>query len=290
VNAATPTRFRVVSVEDGMMLRQLLSKRLAVPPAVAAEIVRAGGVYVGPVRMCVPSLRVSEGERVTVYRAAAEVQPLRPEDLRVVWRDESCVIVDKPHGVPAAATKAASRGTLAHALVQRLEREGVLRPYVGLVHPLAAAAAGLCLFTVRGQATESVFPAFAATAVARTARVRLAGKLAAAVTECAAPLARTPSGAWRLARPGERAPVAHTTRFTRVAELGDETLADVPLGRADGETLRLHAAALGAPLVGDEDGSAALCLCIESLVFTHPRTGAEVAAAAELPRWADPGA
>jgi hypothetical protein len=66
-SANGPVRFRVVGIEDGMMLRQLLGKRLKVTPAIAAEIVRAGGAYVGPVRMCVPTVRVTEGERVTVY-------------------------------------------------------------------------------------------------------------------------------------------------------------------------------------------------------------------------------
>lgn len=92
--STTPIRFRVVSIEDGMLLRQLLCKRLHVSPAIAAEIVRAGGVYVGSVRLCVPTVRVSEGERVTVYRTSAEVAPLDPGTLRLLYRDEACVIVD----------------------------------------------------------------------------------------------------------------------------------------------------------------------------------------------------
>ncbi len=45
--SAGPVRFRVVGIEDGMMLRQLLGKRLKLPPAAAAEIVRAGGRTLG---------------------------------------------------------------------------------------------------------------------------------------------------------------------------------------------------------------------------------------------------
>lgn len=214
--SASPIRFRVVSIEDGMMLRQLLCKRLHVPPAAAAELVRAGGVYVGPVRLCVPTLRVTEGERVTVYRAAAAARPLEPAALRLLHRDESCVIVDKPHGVPAAATRAASRGTLAQALVQRLAQEGVQRPYVGLVHALPAAAAGVVLYTIRGQTTESFFKDFAALPMLRRYRVRLRGRMAAAMLECAAPLRHTPAGAWRLARDGETDTVPARTSFRRL--------------------------------------------------------------------------
>ncbi|MBA3546536.1 MAG: hypothetical protein H0T76_08645 [Nannocystis sp.] len=292
--STTPIRFRVVSIEDGMLLRQLLCKRLHVSPAIAAEIVRAGGVYVGAVRLCVPTVRVSEGERVTVYRTSAEVAPLDPGTLRLLYRDEACVIVDKPHATPAVATRAANRGTLAHALVQRLTQEGVLRPYVGLVHALPPAAAGLALYTIRGQATESFYQDFAALPMERSYRVRLRGCFPGPSIECTAPLGQTPAGTWRLApsrvsgEPREpRAPVMAHTRFVKLAELEEETLVSVELTAPSWEAIRLHAVALGLPLVGDgpqETGT--LCLLAHTLAFTHPHSGALVQARASLPAWA----
>jgi 23S rRNA-/tRNA-specific pseudouridylate synthase len=289
--STTPIRFRVVSIEDGMLLRQLLCKRLHVPPAIAAEMVRAGGVYVGSVRICVPTVRVSEGERVTVYRAAAEIAPLEPGALRLLHRDEACVIVDKPHGTPAVATRAANRGTLAQALVQRLTQEGVMRPYVGLVHPLPAGAAGLALYTIRGQATESFYQDFAALPMQRGYRVRLRGCFPGSSIECNAPLGQTPTGTWRLA-PGHvrgepRAPVMAHTRFVKLAELEEETLVSVELTAPTWEAIRLHAVALGLPLVGDgPQETGILCLLAHTLAFTHPHTGVAVQARATLPAWA----
>lgn len=282
-----PTRFRVVGVEDGMTLRQLLAKRLGVGPAIAAELVRAGGVYVGQVRMCIPTLRVSEGERVTVYRDAAEVRPIAPETLRVVHRDEACVIVDKPHGVPAAATRSATRGTLAAALVQRLAGERVARPYVGLIHALPPAAAGLALFTIRGQSTESFFKAFAELAMRRRYLVRVSGVLAAR-RSCDLGLVSTPSGGWRAARDGDREPVTATSEWTPIAALADETLVEVTLtgaATAGAEAVRLHASALTLGVVGDGE---TLCLLASHLEFVHPRTGLTVSASAERPAWARP--
>ena len=93
----------------------------------------------------------------------------------MVHRDDPCVIVDKPHGVPAAATRAANRGTLATRAGPAPRAERVLRPYVGLVHALPPAAAGLAVFTVRGQATESFFQEFAALPMTRSYRVRVCG-------------------------------------------------------------------------------------------------------------------
>jgi 23S rRNA-/tRNA-specific pseudouridylate synthase len=287
-SSAGPIRFRVVGIEDGMMLRQLLGKRLKVPPAVAAEIVRAGGAYVGPVRMCVPTVRVTEGERVTVYPVAAKIAAVEPETLRLLHRDDNCVIVDKSHGVPAAATRAANRGTLAHALVQRLTQEGVLRPYVGLVHSLPAAAAGLALYTIRSQATESFYKEFAALPMRRAYRVRLRGSFPGERIECAAPITHAAfgGGVWRLARAGDREPIAARTEFIKLAELGEETLVSVELAGLHVEAIRLHAAALGLPIVGDGEADATLCLLAEALAFTQPRSGAAISVRASLPAWA----
>jgi len=291
----------VLGVEDGMKLRQLLARRLKVAPTAAAELVRAGGVYVGAVRMCVPTLRVAEGERVTVYRAAAAAKPVDLEALRVVHRDDNCVIVDKPHGVPAAATRVSSRGTVAHALVQRLTHEKVARPYVGLVHALPTAAAGLAVFTIRGQATESFFKAFAELAMVRRYLVRIAGVLPATMA-CSAGVVAVPGGGWRLARGTDREGVATTTEVVRLAALDEETLAEVTLtggGTAGGEAVRLHLGALGLTLVGDaEHGGAGpgaeapqvLCLLASHVSFVHPRTGVVVAVEAERPGWANAGA
>ena len=302
-----PTRFRVLGIEDGMMLRQLLARRLGVTPAAASELVRAGGVYVGTIRMGVPTLRVAEGERVTVYRAAAAAKPVDLEALRVVYRDDSCVIVDKPHGVPAAATKVTGRGTVAHALVQRLAQEKVARPYVGLVHALPAAAAGLTMFTVRGQATESFYKVFAELAMVRRYVVRIVGAMPAAAMTCKTGVVATPAGGWRLAKETESG-LATTTTVTRVATFaGDEgmdgeTLAEVALtggGTGGGEAVRLHMAGLGLGLVGDAEHGAAgpgveapqvLCLLAAHISFVHPRTGAAVAVEAERPGWAVVGA
>ena len=291
-SAASPVRFRVVGVEDGMMLRQLLGKRLKLPPAAAAEIVRAGGVYVGPVRICVPTLRVTEGERVTVYPEAAKIAAVEPEALYLLHRDDTCVIVDKPYGVPAAATKAANRGTLAQALVSRLAHDGVLRPYVGLVHELPPAASGLVLYTIRNQATGSFFKEFAALPMHRGYRVRLRGSFVGDTLVCELPVVCLPAGGgWRLARDGDREPIAARTEFRKLAELGEETLAAVVLADSPSQAIRLHASSLGLPVVGDGEAGATLCLLAETLAFTQPRTGAEISVRATLPAWASlPGA
>lgn len=271
-----------------MTLRQLLGRRLGLAVGPASDLIRAGGVYIGNVRTCIPTLRVREGERVTIYRAAAEAAPLDPAELRVVHRDPRCVIVDKPHGVPAAATREGSRGTVSHALVQLLAREGVLRPYVGLVHALDPAAAGLALFTTRGQDTASFLARFADLDILRVYRARLSGQVAATMS-CEAALTKTSGGAVRLARPGERDAIAARTEFRPLLAADGATLVEVELRRGPTEQISLHAEALGLPIVGRAGAGEVLELACVRLAFTHPFTGAAVDVRAEVPAWAAAG-
>jgi 23S rRNA-/tRNA-specific pseudouridylate synthase len=278
-------RFRVIGMEDGMTLRQLLGRRLGLPVGPASELIRAGGVYIGKVRTCIPTLRVREGERVTIYRGAAEAEPLDPAVLRIVHRDEHCVIVDKRHGVPAAATREGSRGAISHALVQLLAKEGVLRPYVGLVFALDPAAAGLCVFTVRGQDSASFFKSFAGLEALRVYRARLSGHVDKALS-CDAPLAKI--GA-RLARPGEADAGPARTEFRLLEPGEDSSLVEVELRRGPTEQISLHAAAPGHPIVGGSGPGQVQELACVRVAFVHPLTGQAIDVAARPPEWATPG-
>lgn len=281
-------RVRVISMEDGMTLRQLLGRRLGLGVTRASDLIRAGGVYIGNVRTCIPTLRVREGERVTIYANAASAEPLAPESLVVVHRDEHCVIVDKPHGVPAAATREGSRGAVSQALVHLLARDGVLRPYVGLVHALEPGAAGLALFTARGQDRSSFLPKFSELDMLRVYRARLSGHVEKDMS-CETPLVKTSAGV-RLARPEDREVVAARTEFRPLAAGDGATLVEVELRRGPTEQISLHAQALERPIIGRAAAGEVLELACVRLAFTHPLTGVAVDVRAEPPPWADPGA
>jgi 23S rRNA pseudouridine1911/1915/1917 synthase len=284
--AAGPARvrFRVIGFEDGMTLRQLLGRRLGLTVGPASELIRAGGVYIGTVRTCIPTLRVREGERVTIYRGAAEAEPLDPAELKIVHRDEHCIIVDKPHGVPAAATREGSRGAVSHALVQLLAKDGVLRPYVGLVFALDPAAAGLSVFTVRGQDSASFFKKFTELAAVRVYRARLSGHVDK-VMSCDVPLAKAGG---RLARADEADGVAARSEFRPLAPGAEASLVEVELHHGPSEQISLHTAALGHAIVGGSGPGQVQQLACVRVAFVHPLTGQRVDVAASPPDWAVP--
>ena len=122
----------------------------------------------------------------------------------------------------------------------------------------------------------------------RRHRVRLRGGFPGERVVCEAPLCHLltggTGGSWRLARAGDREQLAARSEFSKLAELGEETLAVVDGSSA--EAIRLHARALGLAIVGEDEPSATLCLLAEALAFTQPRSGAAVAVSASLPGWA----
>lgn len=303
-------RFRVVASEDGLMLRHVLPRRLrGLTAQAASDLVKAGGVLLGNVRVRVPTVRVAAGERVTVFPAAAAARPLDPDDLQIVRQGADFVIVDKPAGVPVSAGEAA-RGTLAAALVARLARGGLQRPYVGAVQAPPACAAGLCLFTVRGQHTQSFHRLFADAPIAWRARARLAGEVPLELV-CDLAVVTSPSGHVRVASTDHRGggPTPARTHLRRLAVDGDGEHATSHVevtwsGGPAGQVLA-HAAALGHPVLplalpsegaeplagdpyrdGDADEFGGAHLHVLGLSFTHPRTGDRLDVTVDPPPWA----
>lgn len=296
-----PVRFRVVESEDGTLLHHLVARRLPeIDAAQARALIKGGAVYLGHLRVRLPSMRVATGERVTVYPKALDKQPLPLEQVRFVHRDPSFVVLDKPPGVPVAQTRDSARGTLAEALRRVLVGEGMLRPYVGVVHRLDQGASGLVLFTVRSVANKSMHRQFVDHRIERSYRVRVVGDPPPRV-RCDAPLVERRHGRVRVARDGESRARAASTEFHRlepaVAEVEGQPAALLGVRLETGRThqIRVHAQALGFAVLGDRkygeaesghDEPSRLYLHADRLAFDHPESGEPLAFEAPRPDWA----
>ena len=289
-------RFRVIPSEDGQTLQNLVTRRVpGFDRDKASEVIKAGGVYVNKLRVRLPMVRVAPGERITVYTDADEVDTFDPEQLSIVHRDPSFIVIDKPVGVPVTQTRETARGTLAEALRHRLEREGLTRPYVGVVHRLDRGASGLVLFTIRDIANKSLHRQFVEHGIERRYRLAVhAAKPPEAEFSCDAPLLEGRSGVEVLA-PRDPRGVSACTHFTRLeAEslVEGQALLEARLETGRTHQIRAHAASLELPIVGDarygrcDDPKAGLHLHAYQLRFDHPIEGGRVELEAPLPAWA----
>ncbi len=275
-----PVRFRVIPQEEGTPVATLVARRL---PGLAKKdgiaLVKAGAVYMGHLRVRVPSTRVASGERITVYPDALAAQELDPQSLVFVHREASFVVLDKPAGVAVAATRATARGTLSESLRRWLREDGVERPYVGVVHRLDQGASGLVLFTVRSVANKSLHRSFVEHRIRRVYRVRVHGEVPDTL-RCDAPLVERPgSDSMRVADSGEPRAKAASTRFRRLDEaesIPGTSLVEVELETGRTHQIRVHAAELGHPVYGDrrygpdQTEASRLFLHAWRLEFEHP--------------------
>ena len=293
---ARPVRFRVVPHEEGVMLGQLIARRLpGMTVEQGKELVRAGAVYMGHLRMRVPTVRVVAGERITVYPQALADQELPADIIQIVWRDRDFVVLDKPAGVPVSATRESARGTLSEGLRRTLAAEGVERPYVGLVHRLDRGASGLVLFTVRSMANVSVHKQFTEHSIDRIYRVRVHGETPDEF-ECEAPVLELHSGTSKIAPESPHARAA-ATRFRRLqpsVAIEGTSLVEATLETGRHHQIRVHAAHLGHPVLGDlrygrDDGAGRLHLHAAVLRMAHPQDGRPIEVVAALPDWARDG-
>jgi len=249
-------RFRVVPQEQGTALGSLVGNRLPKKSKRdGIDLVKAGAVYIGHLRVRVPSTRVATGDRVTVYPDALEVAELEPDDvLEFVHRDESFVVLDKPAGVPVAATKSTARGTLSEALRRKLRAEGFERPYVGVVHRLDQGASGLVLVTIRSVANKSLHRDFEHHRIERTYRVRVVGD-APASFDCDVPLIeKAGTDSMQVAKSGQARAKPAQTKFRRVEpvlDIAGTSLLEVSLVTGRTHQIRVHAAHSGFPVYGD---------------------------------------
>ncbi|KJV32544.1 pseudouridine synthase [Luteibacter yeojuensis] len=213
-----------------------------------------------------------------VYRREVAAEPRVPFEETLVHVDDDLVVVDKPHFLPVMPAGAYVEETLSVRLVRRLGQPGLVA-----LHRLDRATAGLVVFSARPASRD---------AYSRLFRERRIGKVYEAL---APPL------------PGVSFPLVRESRlvrgepFFRMAEAPGEPNA---LTRIDviarGEThwryrlepvtgrkhqLRVHMAALGAPIAGDTFYPALrdeapgfvepLCLLARELRFVDPLTGHE---------------
>lgn len=216
--------------------------------------------------------------REILYFREVEHEPRIPFEERVIHADERLLVVDKPHFLPVAP---AGR-FVAETLLGRLQRR-YGEPDLAPLHRLDAATAGLVLFS-RERASRGAYQA-----LFRERRIdKRYLALAPPLPALEFPLLRRsriePGEPFFLMR--EAAGQANSETIIEVVarEDGAWTYALRPVtGRK--HQLRVHMAALGAPIVGDrfyplqargeEDFSRPLKLLARSLRFVDPLDGRE---------------
>lgn len=239
-----------------------------------------------------PSDRVVEGDELRY--AVPEPVSLEPQPeaipLHIVYQDADLVVVDKPAGMVVHPAAGHQTGTLVHALLGMggswSTTGGEARP--GIVHRLDKGTSGLILAARTDAAHRSLAAQLADRRLSRTYLAIVRGGIADEQGIVDAPVGRHPRDRLRMAvvENGRAA----RTRFRVLGRSAGHTLVRCELETGRTHQIRVHLAAMGHPIVGDElygrrraEEPGRPMLHAWRLRLRHPSTGLDMAFVAPPP-------
>ena len=246
--------------------------------------------------------RVFAGQEISFRLAEPPDKLLAPEqrELDLLFEDPWILVVNKPAGLVAHPVGEFQTGTLANALQWHLDRQtklkGLLRP--GIVHRLDRMTSGVMVLAKEHLSHTELSIQFQRGRVRKAYLALLQGFLLEDRGEINLPIGQATSRATVLmsAGPDARNPKPARTQYEVVSRFTDQTLIRAWPKTGRNHQIRVHFAAIGHPLVGDEfyeagggfkslssDREHRHALHAERLVFQHPITRTPLAFEAPLP-------
>ena len=212
-----------------------------------------------------------------------EAGPARPEPVRVLWRDDFALAVDKPQGllVHGDGTGAPTLTARVQGLLAREAAAGEACPVPQALQRLDVDTSGIVLFSL----TEEFQPHFdalvAGDGMRKTYLAVVRGAFDRARCDVDAPIGRDRHDVRRMrVSPGGQAALTHVRRLA-VTPDGSRSLLAVTLGTGRRHQIRVHLAHLGFPIENDPlygrvETPGGLMLHAVREEFAHPVTGAHV--------------
>lgn len=232
-------------------------------------------------------------------REAAAVVPQPELPLVVLIEDPAFVVLDKQAGMPVHPLEDGERGTVANALVARYpECAGASDDprECGVAHRLDVETSGALLAARTPEAWKALRAAFGERTVEKR-YLALVGGAPGEGGEIDLPIAHHPKNPRKMlvcAMPEDAAELKArpaTTRYRVLERLGDFALVEAEIPTGVMHQIRVHLAAVGAPVVGDTTyggpeipGLSRQFLHAAKLAFPHPSGQGRVQAEAPLPK------
>lgn len=250
---STVSYVEVSQDRDGQRLDNFLSARLkGLPRSVIYRIIRTGQVRVNGGR-AKPATRLVAGDMVRIPPASirenkpGDIPPAVLELLRqsVCYEDQGVMVIDKPAGMAVH-----SGSGLAWGVVDVVRK---LRPgkNIDLVHRLDRETSGCLLLALDGDALRDLNMQIKNKQVEKRYLCLMDGKLERDVVEVNQPIGKYERSGQRFMRVDSQGKPAHTT-FRLLQKYGSCSYVEAQLHTGRTHQIRVHAAHIGAPLVGDK--------------------------------------
>jgi len=246
--------FSATGPEAGRRLDTVIAGRFpAFSRSYAGRLIRAGRVTINRLAKK-PGYLIKYGDIVR-----AEIPPPQPIGcspepipLSVLHEDGHVIVLNKPPGLVVHPGPGHRTGTLVNALLDHcLDLAGIggeLRP--GIVHRLDKGTSGTMVVAKSDIAHESLSRQFKKRQVEKRYLALVYGKIKASAGVIDLPIGRHPLDRKKMSTRSRRSR-ATETRWRRRERFHGATLIDVDLKTGRTHQIRVHAAAMGHPVVGD---------------------------------------
>lgn len=222
---------------------------------------------------------------------------------KIIFEDNEILVLDKPSGMVTNVSETSAAGTLQEWVHENYSQnfEGGdgsdFYTRSGLVHRLDKETSGIVIFAKTREAFENLQAQFKSRGVEKEYVALVFGEFEEGAVEIDAPIARNPKSRTKMAvvEGGKGA----VTRIERVNIMGagDSKMTLVKAFPKTGRThqIRVHLAAFGHPIIGDDlyagqrrsissrEVFGRLMLHANKITFTHPKTGKRVSFESEIP-------
>lgn len=203
---------------------------------------------------------------------------------RVLHEDRSIIAVDKPAGIPSHATLARRQGSAMQLVEELLRRRSGGKQPVWPLHRLDTATSGVLVFAKSARAARATSRGFAERRIRKRYHALVHGVPVPAAGDIALPIVE---GSLRsdVAAHGKEA----TTRYRVLEDIGAIALVELEPLTGRMHQLRVHLAAAGHPVVGDDkygrepERAPRLFLHASRIELPHPDGGRMLTVEGPLP-------
>lgn len=278
----------------------LITQLKGVPKTRIYRLIRKGEVRVNKGRVDV-NYKLTSGDTVRIppirlaERSEETFVPTHLKDAlqeQILFEDDGFLIINKPAGFAVHGGSGVSSGIIEGLRLLRPESR-----FLELVHRLDKETSGCLVIAKKRSALRALHALFRDNQIKKTYLALLTGQWRKQKITVNAPLFKNS------AQSGERIVVVSSagktaeTTFTQLSLFEDATLVEAAPKTGRTHQIRVHAAHIGHPIVGDErygedrlnaffkqKGYKRMFLHAQSLVFLHPLTGTPLTIKAPLPQ------